>query len=319
MNEPRIFRIGTRGSALALWQSNTVLGRLAVPARIHEIVTSGDRFRDIPLQGGAQTGFFTKEIEERLLSGEVDLAVHSLKDLPTSQPPGLLVAACLERAPVSDLLIVHPDWLDANALFPVREGCIVGAGSLRRQALVRLYGSQARPALIRGNVPTRLRKCATAEYGAVLLARAGVERLGLDLRGLSVFEMNAEVWLPAPGQGAVAVEVRSDDAEATAAVRAIDHAATHAAVKLERDLLVRFEGGCHTAFGALAAPVEGGWRVRIGIDRGEAGWGQMTFEGPREQCAALSPRDIESFIPLRVAQPEALRRPARLTSEGTLL
>jgi len=290
-----------------MWQAGEVAARLPVSTRILRIVTSGDRFRDVPLQGGSQTGFFTKEIEDRLLSGEVDVAVHSLKDLPTVQPQGLRIAACLRRAPLTDLLIVHPEWLAASALFPVREGCIVGAGSLRRQALVRLYGPAACPTLIRGNVPTRLQKCKSGEYGAVLLARAGVERLGLDLKGMHVFEMNPRVWLPAPGQGAVAVEVRSDDAQAVEAAAAIDHSPTHAAVKLERDLLVRFEGGCHTAFGALAEPSAAGWRVLVGIDRGDAGWGQLAFEGSREECAALSPRDIGSFAPCHVASCVELR------------
>ncbi|MBM4356034.1 MAG: hydroxymethylbilane synthase, partial [Deltaproteobacteria bacterium] len=287
-----------------------VAARLPAATRIHRILTSGDRFRDIPLQGGSQTGFFTKEIEDRLLSGEVDIAVHSLKDLPTMQPAGLWVAACLERASVSDLLIVHPDWLDSSRLLPVREGCRVGAGSLRRQALVRLYGPVACPTLIRGNVPTRLRKCRDGEYGAVLLARAGVERLGLDLAGLHVFEMNPRVWLPAPGQGAVAVEVRAEDEGAGQVVETIDHGPTHAAVRLERRLLVRFEGGCHTAFGALARPMtSGAWRVRIGIDRGPSGWGQLEVEGTAEECAALSPKDIPSFSSIRVDDPAALRTP----------
>ena len=311
--QERTFTVGTRGSALALWQAGEVARRLPVPTRLHRIVTSGDRFRDIPLQGGSQTGFFTKEIEDRLLSAEIDIAVHSLKDLPTTQPAGLTVAACLERAPVSDLLIVHPDWVEPNALLPVREGCVVGAGSLRRQSLVRLYGPAARPTLIRGNVPTRLQKCRSGEFGAVLLARAGVERLGLDLSGLHVFEMNPDVWLPAPGQGAVAVEVRSDDEAAVEAAAAINHDATREAVRIERALLVAFEGGCHTAFGALARPTGEGWSVLMGIDRGAGGWGQLAVTcTSRQPDTKYSPADIPRFSAVRVESPGHLRTPFAL-------
>jgi len=128
-----------------------------VPARIEVVRTSGDRIQDVSLQGGSTTGFFTREIEDRLLAGDVDLAVHSFKDLPTALDPRLAVAACLPRGPVTDLLLVRPDRVGDDGLLPLKPGCRVGAGSLRRQALVRLYRPDARPDLIRGNVPTRLR------------------------------------------------------------------------------------------------------------------------------------------------------------------
>ena len=150
--EPLI--IGTRGSRLALWQAEEVKRLLPVESRLEIIRTSGDRIQDISLQGGSTTGCFTREIEERLMAGDIDLAVHSFKDLPTALDPRLAIAACLPRAPVTDLLLVHPDWLgDDDGLLPLKPGCRVGAGSLRRQALVRLYRPDAKPDLIRGNVP----------------------------------------------------------------------------------------------------------------------------------------------------------------------
>jgi len=274
------------------------------------IKTEGDQRQDIALQGGTETGFFTKAIEERLAAGEIDIAVHSLKDLPTSIDPRLEVAACLVRAPVEDVLFIHPDWYDESRVLPLRDGCVVGAGSLRRQALVNYYAPTATPTLIRGNVPTRMRKCVDQDYGAVVLARAGVERLELDPAPLLAFQLNSEVWLPAPGQGAVAVQIRKGDEKAAAAVTALNHADTHAAVRLERRLLANFEGGCHTAFGAHARRLDQGWEVSIGIDRGgDVGWGQEVFSGTLEECSALGPDLAPRFAPVPVSNREKLCQP----------
>jgi len=309
--EPLI--IGTRGSLLALWQAEEVKRLLPVEARLEIIRTSGDRIQDVSLQGGSTTGFFTREIEELLMAGDIDLAVHSFKDLPTALDPRLAIAACLARAPVTDLLLVHPDWLgDDDGLLPLRPGCRVGAGSLRRQSLVHLYRADARPELIRGNVPTRVRKCVEGEYGAIVMARAGVQRLDLDTGSLVIFELDPALWLPAPAQGAVAVEIRSDDERARAAVGAINHAATTAAVTQERLLLAAFEGGCHTAFGAHVVADGDRWRAAIGIDRPEgAGWGQMVFAGATEDLATLGPANISDMSPVAVTTQEALCRPWR--------
>lgn len=304
-------RIGTRGSDLALWQAHAVKERLAHPSTVNIITTKGDRLQDISLQGQSTTGFFVRDIEQRLLAGEIDLAVHSFKDLPTQLDPRLEIAACLPRAAVTDLLLVHPDWLDesADTALPLRRDCRVGAGSLRRQALVRLYCPNARPDLIRGNVPTRVAKCVHGDYGAVVLARAGVERLALDWAPLVAFELNVDNWLPAPAQGAVAVEVRRDDLRTRTAVAGIDDARVSAAVALERHLLASFEGGCHTAFGAHAVAGGTRWRVAIGIDLGERGWGQMTVEGEHDRCAAVGPEALDRFLTPAPASREELCRP----------
>ena len=131
--------IGTRGSRLARWQAEETARQLGVPARLNIIRTSGDRFRNIPLQNTSQTGFFTREIEQSLLNHSSDLAVHSLKDLPTDSPDGLVLGAFMKRGPVSDLLIIHPQWHDPSNPFPLKPGCRTGAGSLRRQALLKHF------------------------------------------------------------------------------------------------------------------------------------------------------------------------------------
>ncbi|MBN2431133.1 MAG: hydroxymethylbilane synthase [Acidobacteria bacterium] len=307
-NKPLI--IGTRGSALAMWQTRAVAAQLTVPAEIQVIETAGDRFLSIALQGQQEKGFFTKEIEDQLLAGAIDLAVHSLKDLPTTLPDGLTVAAYLPRAAVSDLLLVHPDWHEPANLLPVRDGGRVGATSLRRQALLRLYAPRTEPAFLRGNVPTRVRKCVDGEYGAIILARAGIERLQADLTELLVYELNPQIWLPAPGQGAIAVQARANDHQTLAAVQPLDHETTRKAVSIERHLLARFEGGCHTAFGSLATQQPAGdWQVITGLEDAAAGWGHCVFQGSLTQCRQLSPADLTAFAPRSVHHQEELCRP----------
>jgi hydroxymethylbilane synthase len=285
LGSEEVLRIGTRGSDLALWQATTVQGLLSVPNELVIIKTEGDKRLDISLQGGTTTGFFTKDIERRLIDHEIDVAVHQ------------------------DLLLVHPDWHDPDALLPLRAGCRVGAGSLRRQSLVKHYRPEASPELIRGNVPTRVSKAVDGSYGAVVLARAGVERLKLDVSPLIVYALNLDYWLPAPGQGAVAVQVRKGDERARKACAAINHEPTETAVCLERQLLANFEGGCHTAFGAFAREDRGEWLVDIGMDRGEDGWGTLALAGPAESCRETGPEALPEFVgPAGVRREELCQR-----------
>ena len=287
-------RIGSRGSQLALWQSEEVQRRLPVASTITVIKTSGDRFLNIPLQGQLEKGFFTKEIEEALLANEVDIAVHSLKDLPTELQAGLRIGAYLTRAPVADLLLIHPDWYDPDAPMHLKDGTRVGATSLRRQAFIRLFNPQVSPDMLRGNVPTRVRKCVEGEYGAIVLARAGVERLQLDTAPLIVYELNPEVWLPAPGQGAMAIEMRQQDAAVDEALRPLDDGDTRIAVELERRLLANFGGGCHTAFGAFAQKNDDIWTVNVGLETPE-GWRDAVFRGTLEELSVVGPGNLEQF------------------------
>lgn len=289
--------IGTRGSDLALWQTNLVSGSLDLRTKIEIIKTSGDLFQDIALQGQAETGFFTKEIENQLLNKKIDLAVHSLKDLPTLIHPELRLAAYLSRGPVPDVLLVHPDWHEPGSLIPLKKGCLVGATSLRRQALLRLYGPQAEPALLRGNVPTRIRKCREGQYGAILLAQAGIDRLGLDTSPLHVYRLTPEIWLPAPGQGIIAVQTRKDDPDLLHAVAQLDDSPTRAAAEIERRLLANFEGGCHVAFGSFAVHSDAGWRTFIGLDHPGQGWVQTVVSHLDEEAVKqIMPDDLKDFF-----------------------
>lgn len=315
------YKIGTRGSALALWQAKTVQAMLDVPCQLVIIKTSGDRFQDIPLQGQSQTGFFTKEIEHRLSQGDIDMAVHSLKDLPTASHPQLVLEAYLPRAAANDVLLIHPDWHDANALVPVKPGCKVGATSLRRQALLRLYGPQAQPTMLRGNVPTRIDKCRSGQYGAIVLAQAGVERLEIDTAPLVMYKLNPEIWLPAPGQGVVAVQARRSHSQLLPHIAALDDPLSRDAVTIERQLLAHFEGGCHTAFGAYALPDKtkrsNHWNVHVGLDmeaeksgkdgKGGKGWGQVMLKSKNlESLLRITPAEIGGFTPLTVTKKENL-------------
>lgn len=313
------FKIGTRGSELALWQAREVAALLDMETEEVIVTTSGDRFRDIPLQGQLETGFFTKEIESQLLGGEIDIAVHSLKDLPTQSHDLLILGAYLPRAAAADILLIHPDWHDTtgSGLIPLKEGCKVGATSLRRQSLMKLYGPQAKPALLRGNVPTRVQKCKDLEFGAIVLAQAGLDRLELDIEPLAAYRLNPEIWLPAPGQGVIAVQVRRHHSELQEQIKILDHPPSRDAVIIERKLLAHFEGGCHTAFGAYAQPSAknpGLWDTRIGLDRPrKRGWGQVLLEGRTlEEMVKITPSQIGGFEPLEINKQEDLCRRIQL-------
>ena len=239
-------RIGTRASALALWQAHHVRDRLAelhgVTSEIVRIRTTGDHMQSASLaQLNAQTGskgVFIKEIEDALLSGAVDVAVHSMKDVPTEIPDGLVFPAIPERADVRDCLISR----EGRKLADLPPHACVGTSSLRRQAQLRHRRPDLALVEIRGNVDTRIKKAEAGEFDAVVLAHAGVKRLGLAGKITEV--LSTEIMLPAVGQGALGIETRADDAETLRLVAELNHAATRAAVLAERALLRELEGGC---------------------------------------------------------------------------
>ncbi len=251
MSAPPRLRIGTRGSELARWQADHVAGLLrALPegpeVEIVIIKTEGDVVVDVPLSQVGGKAFFTKEIEQALLDRQVDLAVHSLKDLATAQPAGLGLGAVLEREDPRDVLLA-PEPIGIDDL---PEGARVGTSSLRRRALLARWRPDLELADLRGNVPTRIRKMLDGAYDAIVLAAAGVKRLGL--------EEHIAAWLPpdrmtpAVSQGAVAVQMREGDEDTLRRVERLDHAPTRAATAAERALLGRLEGGCQVPVGALA-------------------------------------------------------------------
>lgn len=238
--------IGSRGSQLALWQARHIQARLkalGVETRIEIIKTTGDKITDVPLAKVGGKGLFTKEIEEALLDGRIDLAVHSLKDLPTELPAGLTLAAIPEREDTADAMI-------GAKLEELPEGARVGTSSLRRAAQLRALRPDLVIENIRGNLDTRLRKLDEGQYQAILLAAAGLRRLGWAERIAE--RMTPERMVPAVGQGALAIETR-EEGPAREACRALDHAGTRAAVTAERALLAGLGGGCQVPIGAHAA------------------------------------------------------------------
>ena len=244
--------VGTRGSALALWQTGHVVERLQALApdlqvEVKTIQTLGDEVRDRALARVGGKGLFVKEIEAALLAEEIDLAVHSLKDMPTELPEGLCLAAILERADPHDALVVAEGPGHLEGLPP---GARVGTSSLRRQAQLLALRPDLRVVDVRGNVDTRLRKLRDGQADALLLAAAGLVRLG---RAEAIGQiLPADRMLPAVGQGALCVEVRSNDERTQALVGQLDHRATHQATDAERAFLRRLEGGCQVPIGAYA-------------------------------------------------------------------
>jgi len=256
--------IGTRGSTLALWQTQYVAERLkaATPnldIQVKTIQTRGDLVRDRALSQVGGKGLFVKEIENALLSGEIDLAVHSLKDMPTEQPKGLTLGAILERADPRDALVVRGGQGDLDSLPP---GARVGTSSLRRRAQL----LAARPDLqlldLRGNVDTRLRKLHEGQYDAVVLAVAGLVRL--DHTDAISQVLPVDLMLPAVGQGALCIEMRaaSHDEAIPNLISALDHPPTRWATLAERAFLRCLEGGCQVPIGALAQVDDGQLRLR---------------------------------------------------------
>jgi hydroxymethylbilane synthase len=245
--------IGSRGSQLALWQANWVKARLEAngsECRIEIIKTTGDKITDVPLAKVGSKGLFTKEIEEALLDGSVDLAVHSLKDMPTELPEGLTLAAIPEREDVRDAII-------GMTLSELPHGALVGTSSLRRTAQLRAYRPDLVVESVRGNVDTRLRKLDEGQYMAILLAAAGLRRLGWANRIAEYIDPS--IMCPAVGQGALAIETRTDHTEVATS---LEHSPTRHAVTAERALLGALGGGCQVPIGANAVVHDGTLRLQ---------------------------------------------------------
>ena len=261
--DDRKLLIGTRGSPLALWQANHVRALLIAAHSLGEdavalepITTSGDRIRDKPLRDFGGKGLFTKEIDEALLGKMVDLAVHSMKDLPTELPPGISIAALLPRGDVRDAFISAR----GESLAALPPGAVVGSSSLRRQAQVKRLRPDLQTIDLRGNVETRLKKLEQGIVDATLLALAGLERLGVTGHVTSV--LPTDEMLPAVAQGAIGVSCRSDDVETRELLQALNDASTATAVACERAFLGELDGSCRTPIAGLAEIADGTLRFR---------------------------------------------------------
>lgn len=260
-----VFRIGTRASALALWQARTVAARLEAAGTHVEIVTittTGDRRQDFPLSDTGTKRVFVKEIEDALLGREIDIAVHSAKDMPAEDPDGLAVAAVLPRDDPRDALVLPPSegtgGLDA-ILSQLDETASIGTSSVRRIAQLATLLPRATFAPIRGNVDTRLRKLDAGQYHALVLAAAGLRRLGLGARISAAIPIDLSV--PAPGQGIVAIQVRADDEKAGGAVRRITDESAWISLVSERAVVSGLGGGCDLPLGAIALHENGALRT----------------------------------------------------------
>jgi hydroxymethylbilane synthase len=284
-----VVRIGSRGSPLALAQAREVQARLAAASgldagriEINVIRTTGDLIQDRPLSEAGGKGLFTKEIEEALLAGKIDLAVHSSKDLPTILPAGLVLAGFLPREDARDAFISRK----AKTLRELSPGAVVGTASLRRQAMVKRLRPDIKVVTLRGNVETRLRKLEAGDVDATLLAVAGLKRLGLISAATAILDLDE--FLPAVGQGAIGIETRADDGTTRALVAAINDVDTATALTAERSFLAVLDGSCRTPIGGHAR-VSGGtvrFRGMIVQPDGSAAF-EVLREGLRENAAKL--------------------------------
>lgn len=260
----RTLIIGTRGSDLALWQANFVKDRLGennIAAELKIIKTQGDRILNLSFDKLEGKGFFTKELEEELLAGTIDIAVHSHKDLPTENPPALIIAAVSEREDPSELLLVLKDCVDVRQKMSVKFGAKVGTSSNRRKAQLLAYRPDFDIKELRGNVPTRIDKLRNEKYDAIMLAKAGVSRLGIDLSQFHVEELTPAELIPAPAQGALAIQIRESDKELLDALQVLNHPNVVEELAVERSVLKLFGGGCHLPLGCYCRKEDGKYQV----------------------------------------------------------
>jgi hydroxymethylbilane synthase len=276
-------RIGSRGSQLALWQANYVAGLLRARGHAIEIEiikTTGDKILEVALAKVGTKGMFTKEIEEALAAGRVDLAVHSTKDVPTELSPEFELAAFMEREDPRDAFIS----VKYATLEELPHGARVGTSSLRRQCQLKAERPDLEIISLRGNVDTRMRKLDSGEYDAIILAAAGVHRLGLEKH--IQYRIPPDVMCPAVGQGALAIEIRRDDQLTRSLVQFLDHAETRAAIVCERALLGSLGGGCQVPIGAFAEKRGGELHLRAMVGRPDG------TEILREQASGADPREL---------------------------
>lgn len=297
------FRIGTRGSPLALTQANMVRDALVAAGEVAEqdaeivvIRTTGDKVQDRPLAEIGGKALWTKELDRALLADEIDCAVHSMKDVETVRPERIAIAAILPRADVRDVLI------GADSIAALRDGAVIGTASPRRAAQMRKLRPDLRIVLFRGNVDTRLAKLAAGEADATLLAAAGLERLERPDIGMPI---PLNVMLPAPAQGAVGVECRAGDEHARAMLAAIDDPRTHACIAAERGLLAALKADCHSPVAALATLDGAILTLRAEL---------LSEDGQAHVHAQVEGAPTDPEVPLAVARdllaraPEAVRR-----------
>lgn len=257
--------IGSRGSDLALWQANYIkdlLEKEGHEVRIQIIKTQGDIIQHLSFEKMEGKGFFTKELETALRENQVDLAVHSFKDLETNQPEDLTISAILNRANPADILLIRKDFADASETWNLKKGSKVGTSSARRKMQIKLNRPDVEIDDIRGNVPTRVQKLRDGMFDAIVLAKAGLDRLNLDISDLVAYEFNPREFIPAPAQGALACQIRANDTKLAEILKAIHNTKVADMVSIERKVLNLFEGGCQLPLGAFCEETDNGIELR---------------------------------------------------------
>lgn len=295
MKTPGSIRIGTRGSNLARWQAEWVAEQLrsgGIEVELIAIATQGDQQTSGPVGALGDTGIFTKEIQRSLLDCQIDLAVHSLKDLPTERVDGLSLVAVPRRAACLDVLLSQGH----RTLQQLPSESRIGTGSIRRQAQILFLRKDVRVLDIRGNVETRIGKLNSGEYDAIVLAQAGLDRLGLAHHISHVFAMNE--MLPAVGQGALGLESRSEDEHVRACVQTLDHLPSHQAVLAERALLAHLRGGCLAPIGAWGKVDDAGRLQLDAVVLDAKGTKRLALsqQGPAQEAVALGEEVAEELL-----------------------
>ncbi len=287
-------RIGTRGSELALWQAHftqSLLEKLGLQSEIVIIKTQGDRIQDLSFDKMEGKGFFTKEIEAALLNNEVDLAVHSFKDLETRMPEGLALAAIPQRSFPNDMLLIRKEAYRPELPLGVAADAILGTSSARRKAQLRHHLPNCTLRDLRGNVPTRIQKLRDGQYDAIVLAKAGVVRLELSLIEFEVRTLDPAAFVPAPAQGALALQTRSNDPLLDVLEPLNIH--DRDTVMVERSLLAAMEGGCQMPFGAWCERRSTGFRLHAAFAiHAQAPVKYAMLEGDDGDALAMRMRDL---------------------------
>jgi len=256
--------IGSRGSELALWQANHVLRKvqkLGLTAEIKIIKTQGDQIQHLSFDKLEGKGFFTKEIEEALLNKEIDLAVHSHKDLPTTSPEGLKIAAVSEREDPAELILIRKESADKTQKFAFKQNAIVGTSSARRKSQLLAFRSDIKIEDLRGNVPTRIQKLRDKKYDAIMLAAAGVERLKIDLSEFKVLRLDPKEYIPAPAQGVLGLQIREEDHELFQYINKLNSEKVQDIIGIERKVLNLFDGGCQLPLGVYCIKEDNKFKV----------------------------------------------------------
>ncbi|MFT6745959.1 MAG: hydroxymethylbilane synthase [Glaciecola sp.] len=273
MSAKQTITIGTRGSDLALWQAHFVKGQLeelGCEVVIDIIKTRGDEIQHLSFEKMEGKGFFTKEIEEALLSNKVDLAIHSFKDLETAEVPGLEIAAVSYRENPTDTLIIKKDAVDESQYLSLKSGAKVGTSSARRKAQLLGFRKDIELVDLRGNVPTRIDKLRDGNYDAIMLATAGLNRLKIDLSDFHIEQLNPKEFIPAPAQGVLGLQIRIGDKNTNYIVSKLNDADVRERIKVERGVLKIFSGGCQLPLGVYCEKEDDEYHVwgALGQDNG---------------------------------------------------